>query len=95
MSCRVAVTLAATVAGEVDELLVDGWEEAPEVRATLAVESAVAFPPRAARPGILLAFPPLSMGRLVMVLLVFASGVLMVALDRSNVIASLLLKWKR
>jgi hypothetical protein len=71
MSFRVVLILAATVAGELDELLEAELEEVALGRAALLVESALAFSPRAARFGILLAFPPLSMGRLVMILFVF------------------------
>ena len=86
--------LAATVAGELDELLEVELDEVPLGRAALLVESALAFSPRTARFGSLLAFPPLSMGRLVMILFVFVWDYYLVALDRVNVIASLLLKWK-
>ena len=63
--------LAATVAGELDELLEVELDEGALGRAALLVESVLAFSPRAARFGILLAFPPLSIGRLVMILFVF------------------------
>lgn len=63
--------LAATVAGELDELPEVELDEVAPGRAALLVESALAFSPRAARFGILLALPPLSMGRLVMILFVF------------------------
>ena len=88
--------LAATVAGELDELLGAELEELTPGRAALLVESVLAFSPRTARFGIFLALPPLSMGRLVMMLFVFVLGLLTsAALDRGNVIASLLLKLKR
>ena len=71
MSFRVALILEATVAGELDELLADELAEGALARPALLVESADAFSARAARFGILLAFPPLSMGRLVIILIVF------------------------